>query len=215
MKMYFTEGVIYEIVKYLDGKDYLNCRLIWNIGVIEPEFDDNQITANWLTLKGFSGHKVALKWSPWPIDLEYSAEHSYLYANDVIKGPWLAGEAIILTNAYYSYLYANDVIKGPWLAGEAIILTNAYYSYHYAMDVIKGPWIAGEATIATNACYSYYYTRNVIKGPWSTGEATIATNACYSYIYAKDVIKGPWSAGEVIIMTSNYKDRYIELCKID
>jgi hypothetical protein len=46
-------------------------------------------------------------------------------------------EGIISIDPYYSFLYARDIIKGPFLEGEKVISTDIHHSYHYAVNVIK------------------------------------------------------------------------------
>lgn len=72
-------------------------------------------------------------------------------------------EALIATSAQYSYYYAKDVIKGRWEPGEAAIATSAQYSYCYAEYVIKGRFELGEAAIATSAWYFEHYNE-LLKG---------------------------------------------------
>ena len=49
-------------------------------------------------------------------------------------------EKIIVTNSYYSYLYAYNIIQGPWKLGEKSLLKNCLWSFEYARNVIKGPF---------------------------------------------------------------------------
>ena len=65
------------------------------------------------------------------------AEHAYLYARDVLHGPFPAGEEAISKDAHFSYVYALDVLKGPFPAGEEAIATDPEYAYYYALDVLK------------------------------------------------------------------------------
>jgi hypothetical protein len=92
-------------------------------------------------------------------------ESSYLYAKDVINGPWLKGEGAIAKDARHSFLYARDVIKGPFPRGEDAIAKDAEYSYNYAKYVIKGPWPKGEDAISKHGLYSLWYVKDVIKRP--------------------------------------------------
>jgi hypothetical protein len=46
-------------------------------------------------------------------------------------------EGIISIDPYYSYVYARDIIKGPFKKGEKVISTDIHHSYHYAVNVIK------------------------------------------------------------------------------
>jgi endogenous inhibitor of DNA gyrase (YacG/DUF329 family) len=96
--------------------------------------------------------------------ISQDAEHSYLYARDIIKGKWIKGEKVISQDALYSCLYARYIIKGKWIKGEKAICQSTHYSCYYAMDVIKDRWIKGEKAISQNPRYSYYYAKYVIKG---------------------------------------------------
>ena len=91
------------------------------------------------------------------------AEHAYLYARDVLHGPFPAGEATIAADAQYAYWYAETVLKRPFPAGEEAISKDAHFSYVYALDVLEGPFPAGEAAIATDPEYAYYYALDVLK----------------------------------------------------
>jgi hypothetical protein len=46
-------------------------------------------------------------------------------------------EEIISTDFHSSYVYARDIIKGPFKKGEKIISTDIHHSYHYAVNVTK------------------------------------------------------------------------------
>jgi len=55
-------------------------------------------------------------------------------------------------------LYAENVIKGRWPEGEAVIAKDAQYAYHYAKDVIGGRFPEGEKVILSDECYKELYT---------------------------------------------------------
>ena len=44
------------------------------------------------------------------------------------------GEKAIATSVANSYLYAKNILKGPFPLGEKIITASARYSYEYARD---------------------------------------------------------------------------------
>ena len=52
------------------------------------------------------------------------------------------------TKARRAFMYAQEVIKGRWPEGEAVIATDPGYAYRYATEVIGGRWPEAEATIA-------------------------------------------------------------------
>jgi hypothetical protein len=81
--------------------------------------------------------------------------------------------SLILRSGYWSYIYARDVIRGRWEAGERIIASNAHISCAYARDVIRGRWEKGESEIARDSLASYYYARDVIRGRFYLGEVNI------------------------------------------
>jgi hypothetical protein len=56
-------------------------------------------------------------------------------------------EDIIAQDHFYSYLYAHNVLKGPFVKGEDTIATNGYSSYHYAKFALKNRFKKGEPTI--------------------------------------------------------------------
>ena len=98
-------------------------------------------------------------------------------------------EKAISVEPYYAFYYAQDVLKRPFPAGEAVIASDAYYAYYYARDVLKGPFSLGEATIAKSAKYAFYYAQDVLKRPFPAGEAAITESAPYAYLYAAHVLK--------------------------
>ena len=109
------------------------------------------------------------------------------YEND--KAELRKREALWASDAEYAFMYAWNVLKGPFPAGEKAIASNAEYAYLYAQKVLKGPFPAGEKAIAMNARYAYYYAEFVLKGPFPAGEKAIATDADYARWYASDVLK--------------------------
>jgi hypothetical protein len=61
---------------------------------------------------------------------------SFWYSYDVIKGRWLPGEAVISRDSYWAYLYAVDIIRGPWdgshkTQAEAAISSSLFWSKQY------------------------------------------------------------------------------------
>ena len=64
-----------------------------------------------------------------------SAEYSYCYARDVLKGRFEKGEDVISKDAYYSYLYARYVLKSRFKEGEDVIITDPYYSKLYKKNI--------------------------------------------------------------------------------
>jgi lambda repressor-like predicted transcriptional regulator len=138
-----------------------------------------------------------------------NARYSFLYAKNVIGGPWPKGERAIAQNTEYAYLYTRQVTGRPFPDGEDAIAKDAKNSFFYAFHVIKGPWLKGETAIAQSSNYSYQYAVKVVKGPWSKGEDAIAKSPVSSCHYASYVIKGPFPKGENTIAKSpEYAYRY-------
>lgn len=68
-------------------------------------------------------------------------------------------------SAKEAYVYARDVLKGPFPAGEAAIATDTSLSYDYARDVLKGPFPAGEARISKSTKYRKLYLELITASP--------------------------------------------------
>jgi hypothetical protein len=60
-------------------------------------------------------------------------------------------------DSYYACRYAMDVLKKPWLAGEAAIAQLAYSAYWYAVQVLKGPFPSGENVIVGDETFGRMY----------------------------------------------------------
>ena len=77
----------------------------------------------------------------------------YRYDKEELK----TREKYIANHAIYAYLYARDVLEGPFPAGEAAIATDAHFAYWYAGQVLRGPFPAGEEAISKDAFYVKLY----------------------------------------------------------
>ena len=88
-----------------------------------------------------------------------SAQSSYYYAVDIIKGRFLLGEEAISKSAKYSMLYASRIIRGKFIQGEYAFSSNGYYSYRYAKDVLKRRFKLGETAIKRSGYKEDYETR--------------------------------------------------------
>jgi hypothetical protein len=98
----------------------------------------------------------------------------YEYACYIVKGKVSDElEDIIAQSADYSYFYAYNILKGPFVKGEDAIAQSSYYSYYYARDVLKGPFPKGEDAIAKNAQFSYWYAEDILKDRFEKGEPTL------------------------------------------
>lgn len=101
-------------------------------------------------------------------------------------------EDIISKDPYYSYLYAREVIKGPWKEGEDSISKDTQSAVLYMGHVIKGRWEKGEDAIAKDAQEAYFYAKDVIKGRFLKAEDLISQDRYFAPLYAENIIKGPW-----------------------
>ena len=72
-------------------------------------------------------------------------------------------EKYIAKDAYSSFLYARDILQGPFPAGEEVIAKDARFAYYYTKEVLKGPFPAGEEAIAKDAKFASEYAKNVLK----------------------------------------------------
>jgi hypothetical protein len=71
---------------------------------------------------------------------EMNAEQAFSLA--ILKGTHIPEyEDIIANDSHYAYLYAKDIIKGRWPAGEPAIAEDSGYACWYAIYIIKGRWL--------------------------------------------------------------------------
>jgi hypothetical protein len=131
-----------------------------------------------------------------------STKYTFLYAKNILQGPFPLGEPAIAKDPDRAYYYAKWVLKGPFTLGEPAIAADNWYSFHYAKDVLKGPFPLGEPAIAKDPELAYDYARYVLKGPFTLGEPAIAKSSKYSCYYAQDILKSPFPLGEPVIATS-------------
>lgn len=52
------------------------------------------------------------------------------------------GEAALAKDPKYAYMYALDILKGPFKAGELAIATDPVFAFWYAKDVVSGKLFA-------------------------------------------------------------------------
>ena len=74
-------------------------------------------------------------------------------------------ESVIAQNPMWAYLYARDILKGPWPEAESMIAQDATWAYWYAKDILKSPWPEAEEVIAQDATWRCFYARDVLKTP--------------------------------------------------
>ena len=72
-------------------------------------------------------------------------------------------ETYIAKDAYSSFLYARDILQGPFPAGEEAIAKNSNFAYYYVEDVLKCPFPLGEEAIAKDEYFASEYAKNILK----------------------------------------------------
>ena len=81
----------------------------------------------------------------------------YLYLNAVLNKKRLKfAEPTIAKAPHWAYMYALDVIKGPWPEAEPYIMKNAYWAYMYARVILKKRWPEAEKSIQLGDFTSWY-----------------------------------------------------------
>jgi predicted lipoprotein with Yx(FWY)xxD motif len=70
---------------------------------------------------------------------------------------------IATKNAYAAYIYASDVLKGPWKEAEPVIAKDPGWAYHYAFNILGEPFKLGEPAIAKDPYRAYEYALNVLR----------------------------------------------------
>lgn len=131
-------------------------------------------------------------------EIAKDATMSYLYARNILKGPFPKGEAAMITAPLVAAQYAA-LIQRRFPKAEPYIATNPEAALIYAKEVIQGRWPEGERGIAKFGMTSYSYARDVIHSPFPPGEAAIAKKASMSYRYASEVLNDRFPAGEAKI----------------
>ena len=120
------------------------------------------------------------------------AEYSLLYAKNVCKGPFVAGEKSIVNHPFIAYRYCKEVINRRWYAAEEAIKKDCRSSCGYAKDLIKGRWHEAEKIIAKAPDWATVYAEDVLKSRFVDAEAAIARNDNAALNYYHFVIKGDW-----------------------
>jgi hypothetical protein len=84
-----------------------------------------------------------------------------MYAQEVIKGRWPEGEAVILRDPGTSLRYARDIIKGRWPEAEAIIATDPHCAERY-VDMIVNKRVPEdiESDYVKKEIYAQKYLKN-------------------------------------------------------
>lgn len=110
-------------------------------------------------------------------------------------------ENIISTDAEVSYLYAKDVLHGPFPAGESIIATNIELSLKYAKFVLHGRFPAAESLINSNPKYANYYKNNIVNGIHGKGVSAITSDPVAALDHALETNR-PFPQGEAAIAST-------------
>ena len=89
--------------------------------------------------------------------IQYAYHMLRYYKNHIDESIVSELEDVIIEHPDYVYLYAKNVIQGPWQKGEDVIASDPYNSYRYAKHIIKNKWEKGESIISMDyECQSFY-----------------------------------------------------------
>lgn len=69
------------------------------------------------------------------------------YAMHTLRGRFLQGEQVIISDIRCIYTYAQYAIRGRFEFGESILSTDAQYSHLYACNILNERFILGEEVI--------------------------------------------------------------------
>lgn len=111
-----------------------------------------------------------------------------------------------------AFMYARDILKGPFPEGEQYILKSPRYAAYYAIMILKTPWPEAEDIISTDSYFTCLYIKHVLKKePFPKGEKIISTNPNKSIWYVEYVLKDRFPLAEETILNSMYKEYYLKL----
>lgn len=96
-------------------------------------------------------------------------------------------EAAIAKSSEYAFLYADEILHGPFEAGEQAIAKDPYYSFSYAA-ILRAPFLLGEVAISESSVLSYYYARDILRKPFPKGEIAIARDPNVAFWYERDIL---------------------------
>lgn len=143
-----------------------------------------------------------------------STETMYKHAL-IINAPIKDYEEEIAQDGKISFLYAKNILKGRFEAGERMIARYSKISFLYARDIIKGKFPMGEYAIAENSLYSFLYARDIIKAPFSLGEDAIGNSPRLAYYYATSIIKKQFTWCDFFLRRSPiYSENYLNFIDI-
>lgn len=114
-------------------------------------------------------------------------------------------EEKIASHPLAAYVYAKDVIQGPWPAGELAIMSHEIYACDYVEYILRGRWPAFEEKMKTNKHYGNmiipYVTRLQLESNQDLMEMVLIWPQS-SVTYANEIIKSRWPEAERIIAKS-------------
>ena len=90
------------------------------------------------------------------IGMDYPPKKAYEYALSK-NTPQPDLEPRIAGSAQYSFLYAKNVLKGRFELGEPSIATNLQFAFYYAKDILKGRFIGAETKLLIHPSYKQDY----------------------------------------------------------
>ena len=89
--------------------------------------------------------------------LKKSAQSLYINAHLIYNNKRLKfAEPKISKDPHWAYMYALDVIKGPWPEAEPYIMKHPYMAYMYARAILKKRWPEAEPYIKSGDIRSWY-----------------------------------------------------------
>lgn len=161
-----------------------------------------------------------------------------LYARDILKERWPAGEKILLEGCLNegqfdkeialnaAFEYAWKVMGERWPELETLLLRHRPYEGGalslcmcpgiralYVAHVVKEPWPDMEQAIIGSPEDCLIYADLVIGGKWEKGEEAILLNPSTAFQYATRVLKERWLEAEPVIhkasfFSNKYRDHF-------
>jgi hypothetical protein len=126
---------------------------------------------------------------------------AYLYAENVIRGPWPEAEPVIAKDPHSALQYARYALRGRFEAAEPNLMQSGLNIYEYARCVLRRRWKEAEPNLlAGEPEYIFKYTKRFFRGRWSEAEARLVQVPEWSVDYARDIIKGPWPEAEPYLL---------------
>lgn len=138
-----------------------------------------------------------------------NAAEAYLYARDIVKGRFPAGEAIMAQIPRYIALYAIDVIRGRLPEYESIIFRSlCRVDYLRILSIEEVSSATGvdidEDCLFLKLKYGDSYVKEHLISLFSEKEHRVLTNPYDAYFYARDVVKNRVPGLEPVIAKSLY-----------